>query len=181
MKTREINIRISDGVINATDGNYLMIKEILELSPELQIELHAFCSSIDEVMRKSKPILDIPTGSGEPVYTMIKPCPVNSDLTVNIYDTNYSNDKRQKIIKIDVRAIHLNSLGERVPEWDCDTYVLADMSEENRIEVAEGVYEYSYVLADTFLQQGMSIPQLIAMASQIADVDGSLNKRIYNI
>ena len=31
------------------------------------------------------------------------------------------------------------------------------------------------------LQQGMPIPQLIAMACQIADADGSLNKRLYNL
>lgn len=179
MKTTEINIRITDGVVNATDGKYLMIKEIKDLSTSLQAEITAFAEKIDAVRRQSKPIIDIP--DTQLVYTMIKPCPVRGDLTVRLHYLWYNNDPIKKEIRIDLLAVHYDENNERVPEYDDKSYVIADMSEEGKIEVSEGVYEYSYTLANTFLENAMPINDLITMACQIADADGSLNKRIYNI
>ena len=112
---------------------------------------------------------------------MTQPCPVDSNLTCHVYDTSYSNDKDNKVIKIDVLAVHYDQNNVRVPEWDTFSYVLADMSEENRVEVAPGVFEYSYTLADTMLQNNTPLPTLIQTAIHIADVDGTLNKRLYDI
>ena len=112
---------------------------------------------------------------------MSKPCPVNSDLTVKIYDRNYKNDKELKVIQIDIIAIHFDSQGNRVPLYDSKDVVIADMSEERRVEITEGVYEYSYVLANAIIENGEPIKTLIAKAIQVADADGSLNQRLYEL
>ncbi len=165
----------------------------------------------DRLRRQSKPILEEPSALGEPIYIMNKPCPVNSDLTVKIYDTDYRNDKPNQTITINVRAIHYDSNNVRVPEWDCDDSVIADMSVERQIDVTpEGqvavktistgvvrlendgyvlitdeeftrIYEPSYILANTMLQNNTPLPSLIQTAIHIADVDGTLNKRLYGI
>lgn len=138
-----------------------------------------FFSLCDKLSRESKQVLGIP--STTPAYIMDKPCPVDSGLTCNIYDMGYSNDRINQIIKIDVLAVHFDSNGNRVPEWDTYSYVLADMSDENKVEVSDGVYEHSYTLADTMLSNGTSVPSLIQTAIHIADVDGTLNKRLYGL
>ena len=40
---------------------------------------------------------------------------------------------------------------------------------------------YEYPLANSFLDQGMPTRDLIAIVCRLADVDGSLNKRLYNL
>ena len=102
-----------------------------------------------------------------------------------MYDKNYSNDKTNKVVRIDVRIIHYNQNGERVPQWDADTYIICDMSEDRKVTIPESnpvEYEYSYVLANTMLQNGMTINQLISMAIQLAEFETNslFLERIYN-
>lgn len=123
----------------------------------------------------------IPVPEEQNVYTMMSPCPVRSDLVVKIWDINYKNNKQEKVIKIDIIALHFDQNGVRVPQYDNISYVMADMSEERRVEIIEGVYEYSYILASTMLENNTPMSQLIAMTIQIADADGTLNKRLYNL
>lgn len=156
--------------------------DVIPMSAFTEIELgqiNSFIKMIEDKAKSRRPMIPIPEGTS--VYTMIKPCHVRGDLDVKIYNLNYSNDKDKKVIKIDIVAIHFDANGERVPIYDGYSYVIADMSEERKVEVSEGVYEYSYTLANTFLENAMPINQLIATAIQIADADGSLNKRLYNL
>ena len=152
-------------------------------SAELLV-INNFIELCDKYRRLSKPILEEPLSVGEPVYILQTPCPIDNSLIPKVYDINYSNDKTNKVIQIDVRIIHYNQSGKRVPEWDCDTYIICDMTEDRKVSIPYSnpiEYEYSYVLADTMLQNGMSINELISMAIQIAEFEPNSDflKRIY--
>lgn len=132
-----------------------------------------FINFCDTIRRQSKPILDEPSGSGEPVY-ILQTKVLGDNITAKVYDLNYYNDKNNQVIRIDVRVIHYDENGNRVPEWDADTYIIADMTDERKIIIPGSdpeVSEYSYELAETFLQNGMSINQLISMAIQLAEFE----------
>lgn len=173
-----LSILINENEVHYVGGT----SDVINMSDFTESELQKINEYVEIVINKTKtrrPLIPIPEQTS--VYTMIKPCPVRGDLDVKIYDKNYKNDKKAKVITIDIVAIHFDANGERVPMYDGYSYVIADMSEERKVEVAPDVYEYSYTLANTFLENAMPINQFIAMACQIADTDGSLNKRIYNL
>jgi hypothetical protein len=184
MKTQKIIADINGNIllhIFGMDNSFLEINVDSLSGTTGSTIINSFISLCDELRQNNEPVIPIPSYTNEPIYTMTKPCPADSGLTCNIYDTSYSNDKDNKVIKIDVLAIHYDSDGHRVPKLDTYSYVLADMSDENRVEVTPGVFEYSYTLADTMLANGTGLPDLIQMAIHIGDVDGTLNKRLYNL
>ena len=123
--------------------------------------------------------IEIP--SEECVYVMIKPCPVNENLTVKIYERGINTDKEQKVIVFKLLALHFDSNNERVPMYDTTTYVITDMSEERKVEIVPSVFEYSYDLASSMIENGESVKFLVSKAIEIADLDGSLNKRLYEL
>lgn len=152
-------------------------KTYIELTSNQKIAFSNFLLLCNEISTESQELIPIPD---EPsLYTMIKPCPINGDLDVLIWETSYVNDKVNKVMNISIVALHFDSDGNRVPIYDCKSYVIADMSEERKVEVSEGVYEYSYTLANTMLDNGEPVKTLLAKAIQIADADGSLNQRLY--
>ena len=165
-------------VLQTEDGNINPTKEYINLTPSQKTVYDNFILLLNEICMDNMELIPIP--EEDPVYIMTKPCPVNGDLEVRVWETSYINDKEKKVIHIDIIALHFTSSGNRVPVYDCKSYVIADMSEEKKVEVTEGVWEYSYVLANTILDNGESVKTLLAKAVQIADLDGSLNQRLYN-
>ena len=179
MKRQFTTAIFKDDMIILENGQKNPLINISELSERQKIQLNGYIELCNEISVDSNDIIPIP--EDESVYIMQKPCPVNSDLTVKIYDRNYKNDKELKVIQIDIIAIHFDSQGNRVPLYDRKDVVIADMSEERRVEITEGVYEYSYVLANAIIENGEPVKTLIAKAIQIADADGSLNQRLYGL
>lgn len=57
----------------------------------------------------------------------------------------------------------------------------ADMSEERKVQVDENTSYYSYDLAISIIENGDSISSLVTKAIQLADLDGSLNKQLYDL
>lgn len=168
------------------DGEDVDVSQYTQLSPEEIAVINAYVGLCDKLRRQSRPMLEEPSAVGEPVYTLQSPCPADNTLIAKVYDINYSNDKKNKVIQIDVRVIHYNQSGVRVPEWDADTYIICDMTEHRKVEVPYSnpvEYEYSYVLAETFLQNGMSINQLMASAIQLAEFEPNslFLQRVYGI
>ena len=213
MKTKKIISDIDTNILIHTfgeDGSFNLIS-YNDLQPSDQVIINNYNELFDRLRRQSKPVLEEPSELGEPIYVMMTPCPVNPDLIVKVYDTDYRNDKNAQIITITIRAIHYSSAGIRVPEWDCDDFVIADMSEEKQVDVTPDgqvavetvltgvvrlevsgyvlidgeiftrIYEPSYTLANTMLQNNVPLPSLIQTAIHIADIDGTLGKRLYGI
>lgn len=127
---------------------------------------------------QQKPAIALPTDAGQPVFTVPEKCPLDSSLTPKVYYMDFQ--KTDVSFRMDILVAHFDSNGNRVSRYDSLDTIIADMSEERRVEISEGIYEYSFVLANSFIAQGMSIPQLISMSSQIWYSDGSW-KRIYPI
>ncbi len=123
--------------------------------------------------------IEIP--SDECDYVMTKPCPVDENLTVKIYERGVKTDKDKKEITFTILALHFDSNNERVPMYDTTTYVIADMSEERKVEIVPSVFEYSYDLASSMIENGESVKFLVSKAIEIADLDSSLNKRLYEL
>lgn len=170
VKPQSIIIETNENISNP-------IREYESLTPSQKLTYNNFILLCNEICVESMDLIPIP--DEECIYTMIKPCPVNGDLEVRVWERGWYNDKDKKIINIDIIALHFDSQGNRVPLYDSRDVVIADMSEERRVEITEGVYEYSYVLGNAIIENGEPVKTLIAKAIQIADVDGTLNKRLY--
>jgi len=174
------NINYSDIPIDVENINlYTQLN-----SNELLI-VNNFINLCDDYRIKSRNILEEPLAVVEPVYILQTTCPVDNTLTAKVYDINYSNDKKNNVIRIDVRVIHYNQSNERVPKWDADTYIICDMTEDRKVSIPYSdpiEYEYSYILAETFLQNGVSINKLISTAINLAEFEPNsfFLQRIYN-
>ena len=185
MKIKKIISDVTIGQIHIFDD--LTSNKIIydDLTDENKLIISKYNELCDKKFRESKPLIEEPSDVDEPIYILQTPCPKDNSLIAKVYDINYSNDKINKIIRIDVRIIHYNQNSERVPIWDTDTYIICDMTEDRMVMIPEsgspGIKEYSYVLAETLLHNGMSIKQLISSAIQLAEIETNSEflKRIY--
>ena len=169
----------ADTIQAGTDDFKNPIFVFAEMNESEQKIYNDFLLLVDKKCSEVMEQIEIP--SEECDYVMIKPCPVDENLTVKIYERGVKTDKDKKEITFTILALHFDSEGNRVPQWDGYSYVMADMSEDRKVQVDENTSFYSYDLAISMIENGDSVSSLVTKAIQLADLDGSLNKRLYEL
>ena len=201
-KTRIIIDEVTKNILICVDISSTIQFDYASLTADETIKLNAFL----DVCEAKKPIIPLPTDPGQPVFTIPETCPLDSTLTPKVYYMAF--EKNSNSFKMDILVTHFKENGDRITKYDVIDSILADMSEERKVDVTPAgfiavedalgvvrlepdtyillpeekltkITEYSFVLANSMIGQGMSIPQLIGMSAQIWYADGDW-LRIYN-
>jgi len=191
-----------ESILICVDSTSTIQFDYASLTVDETAKLNAFL----DVCETKKPIIPLPTDPGQPVFSVPETCPLDSTLNPRVYYVAF--EKNSNSFKMDILVTHFKANGDRVTKYDAIDTILADMSEERKVDVTPAgfiavedalgvvrlepdtyillpeekltkITEYSFVLANSMIGQGMSIPQLIGMSAQVWYADGSW-LRIYN-
>ena len=122
---------------------------------------------------------DIPTN---PIveYDMVPPCPVDSYVTLRkIFWTGEEHDVMDKF-RINILVLHFDAQGNRITKWDKQTWTQADAQTmiDNPLDTGTQVNEYDFFMS--IVESGqMTLIEAVMLGIQRADLDGTINRRIY--
>ena len=83
--------------------------------------------------------------------------------------------------KFNTAVVTADTIQAGTEDFKNPVFVFADMNEERKVQVDENTSFYSYDLAISMIENGDSVSSLVTKAIQLADLDGSLNKRLYEL
>jgi hypothetical protein len=115
-------------------------------------------------------------------YDMIPPCPV--DDTVELRKIYWTGEKHEVMdsFRINLLVLHFDKDGNRMTKWDKMTWTQADTQTmiDNPLNPGEQVNEYDFFMS--IVQSGqMTLIDAVLLGIQRADLDGTINRRIYGI
>jgi len=113
-------------------------------------------------------------------YEMIPPCPIDETITKRVVYWDGIVDAIETSFKIWIIIIHFRG-EERASEYDKKTWTKADKDIiiDNPMNPGELVNELDFF--KSMIEAGAPLPSVLMYGIQTADIDGTLNARIYGI